>query len=232
MQAPVLIELTGFSFAYGPKIVLHDFSLTVRQGGIHGIVGPNGTGKTTLFNAIFRHHDQSGIHVLPGYEKEFSYLQTDTYFYPYMTGLEYLRIVARHTDQNKLRVWQDMLDLPLSEYIHDYSTGMKKKIALLGVLLLDKKVLLLDEPTNGLDLDSCELVYLILEQLRTAGKTLLLSSHMLETLTRSCDRISLMQGAGNPETFEREAFPALQVAVRRGFKQKYGSQVAELLKER
>lgn len=231
MPTKTAVELKGFSFSYGMHPVLQDFSLRVAAGSVHGIVGPNGTGKTTLFNAIFQHHKYPEISVSAGLEKEIAYLQTDTYFYLYMTGLEYLQILSGRKSREQINRWNQLFDLPLPEYIHHYSTGMKKKVALLGLILLDKKILLLDEPTNGLDLDSCEVVYLILERLRAAGKTILISSHIYETLTQSCDRITLMQGAAAPETFERPAFDELGRRIKSGYQQKFRGVLDVLLPE-
>jgi len=231
MPAKTAIELKDFSFSYGQHPVLQNFSLRVAAGSVHGIVGPNGTGKTTLFNAVFQHHLYPEIDLAPGLEKEIAYLQTDTYFYPYMTGWEYLRILSGRKDKDHINRWNQLFDLPLQEYVHHYSTGMKKKVALLGVILLDKQILVLDEPTNGLDLDSCEVVYLILAKLKAAGKTVLLSSHIYETLTNSCDRITLMNGVAAPETFERSAFDELGKRIKSGYQKKFHGLLNALLPE-
>ena len=90
--------------------------------------------------------------------KAIAYLQSDAFYYPYMTGSEYLQIMAGGKLETEMAAWNKHFNLPLNEYVHRYSTGMKKKVGLLGVLLLKKDLLLLDEPTNGLDLETVEFV--------------------------------------------------------------------------
>ena len=228
MQIKTAIDVKDFSFSYGKQQVLQDLSLQVDMGSVHGIVGPNGTGKSTLFNCLFSHHRFPEITIQPGLEKEIAYLQSDTYFYPYMTGMEYLSILSKKKDKRVISHWNQIFELPLQEYIHHYSTGMKKKVALLGVMLLDKQILLLDEPTNGLDLDSCESVYLILERLQAKDKTILISSHIFETLTSSCDRITLMKD-GAASTYEQASFPDLEKIIKCNYQEKYELLLDELM---
>lgn len=229
MPFETALEINKFSFSYGKKKILNDLSIGVASGSIHGLVGPNGTGKTTLFDAIFQHHLYPEIIIASGLEKEIAFLPTDPYFYPYMTGMEYLRIVSGKKEKQEIERWKDVFDLPLQEYVHHYSTGMKKKIALLGVVLLNKKILLLDEPTNGLDMDSCEAVYLILEKLKLSGHTIFITSHIYETLTKSCDRITLLQSGLPCRTFERKEFDQLADQIKGDFQEKFQLLLNELL---
>jgi ABC-2 type transport system ATP-binding protein len=209
MASSTILQVTEFSFSYGVKPVLQNFSLALHQGSIHGLLGPNGAGKTTLFNCLFDAHRFPKIRVEESVGKAIAYLQSDAFYYPYMTGGEYLEIVAGGKLAPEIASWNVHFDLPLNEYVHRYSTGMKKKIGLLGVLLLKKDLLLLDEPTNGLDLETVEFVKAVLDKLRSAGKAVLLSSHIYESLLQVCDRITLLEPQGPGFTFEREAFGEL-----------------------
>jgi ABC-2 type transport system ATP-binding protein len=96
--------------------------------------------------------------------------------------------------------------LPLDQVIDQYSTGMKKKLALLGVLKQDKPILILDEPFNGLDMETCRIIHLIILQLKEKGKTIIVTSHILETLTNLCDYIHLLEGGKVIKSIERKNF--------------------------
>ncbi len=229
MAASTILQVTDFSFSYGTKPVLQNFSLALQRGGIHGLLGPNGAGKTTLFNCLFDAHKFPQIDVDETVGKAIAYLQSDTFYYPYMTGGEYLEIIAGGKLTPEIAAWNVHFDLPLNEYVHRYSTGMKKKIGLLGVLLLRKPLLLLDEPTNGLDLETVEFVKEVLLQLRSAGKTVLISSHIYESLLQVCDRITLLEPQEPGITFERAAFGELTTLLEGRRTAQWGEALAGLV---
>jgi ABC-2 type transport system ATP-binding protein len=91
-----------------------------------------------------------------------------------------------------LRPWNQLLELPLDQYADEYSAGMKKKLALLAVLVQDFAYLILDEPFNGLDLEANLLLKEIVKRLRDRGTGLLLTSHILGTLTEVADEASVL----------------------------------------
>lgn len=217
MQSSAIIEVKDFDFSYGKKEVFSSFSMSVAPGSVHGILGANGAGKSTLFNCLFEHHKYPGITVAEGYEKEFCYLQTEPYHYPYMTGMEYLKIVCPPFSRTNIELWNEVFRLPLGEYVHNYSTGMKKKIALLGNILLGKKIMLLDEPTNGLDLETNEFFKLLVLRLKECGTTLIISSHVLDVLFTACDRITHIGGPGIVATYGKNEFGLLTAAMQANY---------------
>lgn len=230
MYPEILLEINRLSFSYGFKKVLDEVTLSVCAGSVHGILGSNGAGKTTLFNALFAHEaHETSIRIADAARKNIAYLRTDPFFYPYMTGREYLAIVCQQRQLIDTESWNKLFTLPLDEYVHRYSTGMKKKLALLGVILLDRGLLILDEPFNGLDLESCETVRYIIARLRHQGKTILLSSHIYETLTANCDCISMLEGGRVVQTFKQEAFAELTRLVQSRFRDSIAGQVDQLL---
>lgn len=230
MRPESLLEINDLSFSYGSRKVLNGVSLTVCTGSVHGILGSNGAGKTTLFNALFAHEQHGAdIHVAEQAQKDIAYLRTDAFFYPYMTGREYLQIICHRRPAGNIDEWNRLFELPLEEYVHRYSTGMKKKLALLGVILPGRRLLILDEPFNGLDLESCEMVHCIIGRLRQQGTTILLSSHIYETLTGNCDRISMLDEGRILQTFEQSEFPALTLLVKSRFRDSLAEQVNRLL---
>ena len=149
-------------------------------------------------------------------KKSISYLVTENYFYSNITGKEYLDLFKNpHFD---IEQWNKLFDLPLNKIIDGYSTGMKKKLALLGILKQDKSIMILDEPFNGLDIETCRIIRMILLRLKEKGKTIIITSHIIETLTNLCDYIHyLKDGVINQSVdesgfaqFERDVFHVIE----------------------
>jgi ABC-2 type transport system ATP-binding protein len=195
-----MLEISHLSAAYPGKQVLHDVSLQAPAATVHGIVGGNGAGKTTFFNTVYGFHPAAGGSIQwsgrPLERADIGYLETDNFFYSAITGREYLRLFPGISRDFPADEWAELLHLPLDEWIDHYSTGMKKKLALLAVIKTGKPLLLLDEPYNGLDLESQYLLRDIVLRLKAQGRTILLSSHILETLTPVCDAIYYLAAGG------------------------------------
>lgn len=232
MGPATLLELENFQFAYGTTPVLKGVSLKIEKGTVLGLMGGNGAGKTTFFDALFQMQRlPKGIHFLQNLPARTAYLPTHNFFYAYMTGGEYLQIVSPGTPKEKIAEWNALFELPLTEYAQHYSTGMKKKLALLGVLLQDKEFLLLDEPFNGLDLAACELLKTLLGRLRAQGKTILLSSHIYETLMGCCDRIAVLEEGRISGNFNREDYSILTQHLQARFRDAQIDKINALLSE-
>lgn len=187
-----MITIDNLSVSYhADKYVINSLSLNLPEYAIHGVVGLNGAGKTTLFETIFGLIRAKQGTVLykeqPATKKVIAYLPAESFFYSNITGVEYLSLF--HNPDFNIEAWNILFNLPLTQIIDEYSTGMKKKLALFGVIKQDKPIMILDEPFNGLDIEMCRVVHLILLRLKEAGKTIIVSSHMLESLTTLCDYI-------------------------------------------
>lgn len=174
--------------------VIRSLEISLELGQIHGIVGLNGSGKTTLLNTIYGlKKPETGDILIDGCKstkRQIAYLETENYFYSNITGEEHLRIF-KNTDFDIVS-WNELFKLPLRELIETYSTGMKKKLALLAVLKQDKPVMILDEPFNGLDIETARVLRSILLNLKNR-KTIIITSHIIETLTNLCDDISYLE---------------------------------------
>jgi len=203
-----------------PKKVINGLSLSLGEDTIHGIVGLNGSGKTTLLNTLYglKKPDAGEIRRdgSPLTKKQMSYLVTENFFYSNITGREYLGLFKNQAfDEDK---WNQLFLLPLDQIIDGYSTGMKKKLALLGILKQDKPIMILDEPFNGLDIETCRVIRSILLRLREKGKTIVITSHIIETLTNLCDFIHFLEkgvikishGKAGFNAFEREIFESIE----------------------
>jgi ABC-2 type transport system ATP-binding protein len=194
-----MLEVIDLHKAYGRHEVLRGVSLAVRPGTIHGLVGANGAGKTTLINCLYGL--ETGFlgtvragGAGQGVRESTGLVPYEPYFYPRLTGREYVEfcLQARGKAVPDLRPWNQLLELPLDQYADEYSAGMKKKLALLAVLVQDFGYLILDEPFNGLDLEANLLLKEILKRLRDRGTGLLLTSHILGTLTEVADEASVL----------------------------------------
>lgn len=200
--------------------VIHNLGLCMESSHVHGIVGLNGAGKTTLLNAMYGLvKPQKGNVRFKGQslnKKNTAYLVTENYFYANITGKEYLSLFNNKAFD--IEHWNQLFQLPLQQVIDGYSTGMKKKLALLGVLKQDKPVMILDEPYNGLDMETSRIVQMILLKLKEKGKTIIVTSHIIETLTQLCDyihylengRISYSRDKHGFETFERNVINEIE----------------------
>lgn len=207
------MEITGLSKAYGSHIVLRDIHLTFERGQVYGIVGENGSGKTTLFKCI------TGLETYFGEirsekkpaKNHIGFLPTEPYFFSRITGREYLQLLcnARETPTGDLDE-RNIFELPLDQYASTYSTGMKKKLALTGILLQPNDLYILDEPFNGVDIHSNMLITGILHRLKAKGKTVIISSHIFSTLRDNCDVIHLLHEGQITRSVRREAFDALE----------------------
>ena len=195
-----MLEIQRLRKAYGNHVVLHDVSLVLRPSTIHGLVGANGAGKTTLINCLYglemdfmgTIRDSAGRLV----REHTGLLPYEPYFYPRLTGREYLEfcLQARGRPLVDFAGWNQILELPLDQYADEYSAGMRKKLALLALLVQQFDYLILDEPFNGLDLEANLLLKEILRRLRARGTGILLTSHILGALTETADEITVLVG--------------------------------------
>jgi ABC-2 type transport system ATP-binding protein len=191
-----MINIQSLSKSYGANKVLNEISLTLCRGEINGIVGDNGAGKTTLFKCIAGLEPYDGLIEYNGgtLKNETGYLPTDLFFFSKMTGYEYLKLLmnARNLKEDSLKS-SNIFDLPLNQYAENYSTGMKKKLALTGLLMQKNEVFILDEPFNGVDIQSNIIIQEIILKLKELNKIIIMSSHIFSTLNESCDHLHYLK---------------------------------------
>ena len=135
-----MIAIKGLSKAYGKKQALKSIDMSFDSGKVYGIVGANGAGKTTLFRCIAGLEKYDGIirSEFKNLKNHLGFLQTNPYFLSRITGWEYLKLFtnAREIKENLFHE-KNIFDLPLDQYAATYSTGMKKKLAIMALLLQD-----------------------------------------------------------------------------------------------
>ncbi len=208
-----MIKIDKLKVNYGNNNVLNELCLDIASNTIHGLVGLNGSGKTTLLNTIYglKSKTKGTIHYYDEDIKrgKIAYLETINYFYPRITGKEYLSIFKTQNPKFEVDKWNTLFELPLNKLIDDYSTGMKKKLAIMGIICLDREVMILDEPFNGVDLDTVQKIKTLLLQLKSK-KTIIITSHILESLLPICDSISYLNNRKIEFTKNRNNFDEIE----------------------
>jgi len=204
------ISVRGLTKRFGRLTAIKDLSLDVHPGEIFGFLGLNGAGKTTTIRilldllrpnggtATVLGHDcqRDGLRV----RSAIGYLPGEAGLYGDMTGREVLdltgRLQGRGVEPRYRRRLQDGLELcdaDLRRKLREYSTGMKRKLCLIQAFQSDPPLLILDEPTEGLDPLMQESFYNLLSEVRSRGRTVFMSSHVLSEVVRVCERIGLIR---------------------------------------
>ena len=201
------IRLTGVRKAYSGHVAVEDLSLDVPRGGAFGLLGPNGAGKTTTLRMVMNilRPDAGTIEILgapAGQETRdrVGYMPEERGLYPRMALEEQLLFFAalkgvpRAEAARRLPPWLERMGLSAWRHrkLNELSKGMQQKAQFIATVLHDPEVLILDEPLSGLDPVGVNLMRDVFVELRRQGKTLVLSSHQMETVERLCDSIALI----------------------------------------
>jgi ABC-2 type transport system ATP-binding protein len=202
---------------YGEKKVLNNLNIEFAKGKVYGIVGENGAGKTTFFRCI------AGLEVYDGeirstlnpIKNYLGLLLTEPFFFRNITGKEYIQLLcnARNIKIPDIES-RNIFDLPLNQYASRYSTGMKKKLALMAILLQSNEYFILDEPFNGVDIQSNILITELIHKLKALNKTVLISSHIFSTLSDTCNEIHLLSKGSFIKSVQKEEFHSLEAEMK------------------
>ncbi|MCX4803535.1 ABC transporter ATP-binding protein [Streptomyces sp. NPDC058682] len=202
------IELTGLTKRYGPVRGIDRLSLTVAPGEVFGFLGPNGAGKTTTLRCLTGLLRPSGGRVrvlgldpIADHRRVtpyLGYLPGELRLYPELSGSETLDLLAALQGAPVPRRSElcDRLGLTpavLARPVGGYSRGMKQKLGLVQAMQHDPRLVVLDEPTEGLDPLVQETFFALLGEAAAAGRTVLLSSHVLPEVQRTCGRVAIIR---------------------------------------
>lgn len=202
-----MLTIQNLHKSYGLNKVLKGINLEIHQGKVYGIVGENGAGKTTLFRCIvgFENYEGEITSELNPLKDSLGFLMTEPFFFSKITGREYIQLLCNARNVELLSLDEkNVFDLPLDHYVSTYSTGMKKKLSILAILLQDNQIFILDEPFNGVDIHSNIFIVEIIKKLKALDKTVIMSSHIFSTLSETCDEIYLLSGG----IFVKKCLPA------------------------
>lgn len=205
-----MIRIENLVKKYGEHQVLKGININVNKGEIYGFLGHNGAGKSTTMNILSGLIKfQSGNCIVNDVDisknrksvvKNIGYLPEDPRFYPYMSGLEYLDFIGRIGGDSKNEIKKkskSLIDLvklndAKRRKIGGYSRGMKQRLGMAAALYNNPNLLLLDEPTSALDPEGRKDIVDIINNLKSQGKTVFLSTHILSDVERVCDRIGIL----------------------------------------
>jgi ABC-2 type transport system ATP-binding protein len=201
---PVL-TLTGISKSYGRIQALKNVSYEVPAGCVFGILGPNGSGKTTMLSIIldilkadtgsFAWFGDPGS---PATRKRIGSLLETPNFYQYLSAVDNLNITHAISGRGNSADIDRVLEIvKLTERkksrFSSYSLGMKQRLAIAGALLGDPQVLVFDEPTNGLDPVGIAEIRELIKELAQRGKTIIMASHLLDEVEKVCTHVAIMK---------------------------------------
>ena len=207
MQAIVTRDLVK---SFGSLTAVDNLSLEIEEGCMFGLIGPNGAGKTTTLNMLTgllppasgtvellgRDYRRSAAEI----KRDLGIMRAELGLYEQLTGEEYLFFVGRAfgLDRDSIRSRSlelfDFMDLAAdgARPIHQYSTGMKKKLCMASILLHEPRILFLDEPFEGIDPISAAAIRDALQMIAERGGTILLTSHILERVERLCTDVGIL----------------------------------------
>ena len=203
-----MISVEHVSLTIGTAQILRDVSARFEEGDIHGIVGRNGSGKTMLMKCIcgFIRPD-SGKILVDGkqmgrdvdFPPDLGLLIEMPGFVPYYSGLKNLELLAainRRVSKERLNACMEQIGLgdAKNKRVSKYSMGMRQRLGIAQAIMEDPRLLILDEPLNGLDEQGVEDIRALLLELKSQGKTILLSSHNREDIDLLCDSVCKMEG--------------------------------------
>ncbi|WP_155354537.1 ABC transporter ATP-binding protein [Acrocarpospora macrocephala] len=213
MSSEFAVLINGLTKRFGHVPALDGLDLDVRTGEVHGFLGPNGAGKTTALRVLLGllRGDSGHAEILGSdpwrdavaLHRRLAYVPGDVTLWPTLSGGEAIDLLARlrgGIDPRRRATLIDRFDFDPTKKGRAYSKGNRQKVALIAALSADVELLLLDEPTAGLDpLMEAAFRECVAEE-RAAGRTVLLSSHILTEVEALCDRVTIIRAGRAVET--------------------------------
>jgi ABC-2 type transport system ATP-binding protein len=203
----LVIETEGLTKRFGAVTAVDLLTFSVPRGGVFGLLGPNGSGKTTTMGMLLGllrptsgtirlfGDPKPGVH--PAVLRRMGAIVETPAFYPYLSGranLRYFRAIGRRGSRYEVDRLLELVDLAgaADRPFRTYSLGMKQRLGIAFALLGNPEVVFLDEPTNGLDPAGVAEVRSLVRSLGEEGRTVILSSHLLSEVQQVADRVAIL----------------------------------------
>lgn len=201
-----VVSLSKVEKKFGKFQALKDVTFDVNKGEVLGFIGPNGSGKSTTIRILLGMLKKSGGQATifgkdvwkddTEIHKDISYVPGDVYLWPNLTGGEIIDLLLRLNGQKRTKKTEDLIEkfqLDPKKKARTYSKGNRQKIALVAALSQEAELYIFDEPTSGLDPLNEKSFQEEVMKLKEAGKSILLSSHILSEVEKMCDRIAIIR---------------------------------------
>ncbi|WP_228842405.1 ABC transporter ATP-binding protein [Halococcus agarilyticus] len=195
-------ELTKY---YGETRGIEDLTLDVREGEVFGFLGPNGAGKSTTIRTLMGFqsptggsatvlgHDVTDRSAMIEAKRSIGYIPAEMGFDESVTGKRFLRYQASLKGDSRSEELLELFDPPMDREIGEYSTGNKRKLAVVLAFMHDPDLVIMDEPTSGLDPLMQERFYEFIREEQEQGVTFFFSSHILSEVQKICDRVGVIR---------------------------------------
>lgn len=206
-----MLEAVHLTKRYASLPAVEDLSFTLKPGQVLGCLGPNGSGKSTTVKMLTGLLEPTRGKVqldgrdirsdLTGYRKSLGYVPEEALLYPYLTGWEYLEMVAtlRGMARSRLAITIDSLLELFSMHPHrfasigTYSKGMRQRILLIAAIMDNPQIVIFDEPLSGLDVTSALIFKTLVQELGRGGKLVFYCSHVLEVVEKVCTDVLILR---------------------------------------
>jgi ABC-2 type transport system ATP-binding protein len=199
-----VLSIKGLTKDYGRLRAVNQLNLEVQQGQVFGMLGPNGSGKTTTLGMLmgvtnptageFTWFGEPATHTL---RKKIGAVLEHPIFYPYLSGQKNLELNAmvKECPADNIPKVLDLVELSgrKDDKYKTYSLGMKQRLAIASALLNEPTVLILDEPTNGLDPMGIAEIRELTKKIAASGKTIILASHLLDEVQKVCTHFAVLK---------------------------------------
>jgi ABC-type multidrug transport system ATPase subunit len=199
-----VLSIQNLTKHFGRIKAVNELNLEVKSGQVFGMLGPNGSGKTTTLGMLMGVTNPTsgsfywfGEEPTPQLRKKIGAVLEHPIFYPYLSGQKNLELNAMVKECPKENIPQVLELVELTDRKDDkyktYSLGMKQRLAIASALLNDPTVLILDEPTNGLDPMGIAEIRQIIRKIAANGKTIILASHLLDEVQKVCTHFAVLK---------------------------------------
>lgn len=197
-----ILRIENLTKQYGRITAVNNLSVSIPKRSVFGLLGPNGSGKTTTLGMILDVIEKSGgsfkwkIETSANVRKRIGAILESPNFYPYLSASENLKLVCKikEVDEKGIDLILEQVGLlgRKDDPFKTYSLGMKQRLAIASALLADPEVLILDEPTNGLDPKGIVEIRQLIREIAAEGRTIILASHLLDEVQKVCTHFCVL----------------------------------------